>query len=91
MILKEIKDFLNEKLDLKLSESKTLITNANDGKALFLGTKIFRSQHQAFSRNSGFVRRIGREIRLEAPLDRIIKKLTEAKFIHNGIPNPRFL
>lgn len=90
-ILQEIKDFLKQNLDLELSEKKTLITNANNEKALFLGTKIFRSRHQTFSKNAGFSRRIGKEMRLEAPLDRITKKLTEAKLINNGDSAPRFL
>lgn len=91
MILNEIKDFLKDNLDLELSEKKTLITNAKKGKALFLGTKIFRSRHQTYTKTAGFARRIGREMRLEAPLDRIIKKLTEAKFIRNNESAPRFL
>ena len=71
--------------------NKTLITNAKDERALFLGTEIFKSRHQKFSRKLGFASRTSKEIRLEAPLERVIKKLTEAKFVKNHLPLPRFL
>lgn len=90
-ILGEIKEFLKRDLKLDLSENKTLITNANSERALFLGTEIFRTRHQKFSRKLGFPTRTSREVRLEAPLERIVKKLTEAKFVKNEIPLPRFL
>jgi group II intron reverse transcriptase/maturase len=90
-ILSQIKSFLQEDLKLTLSDSKTLITNANDGKALFLGTHIFRSRHQVYTQYGNIKKRAGREIRLEAPLKRIIKKLEEAGFIKNNLPVPRFL
>ena len=90
-LLEKIRDYLKGSLKLNLSENKTLITNASKGKALFLGVKIYRSRNQNFSRIAGFVRRIGKEIRLIAPIDRITKKLKEAKFLTNGIPSPRFL
>lgn len=90
-ILTQIKIFLKEDLKLTLSDSKTLITNANDGKALFLGTHVFRSRHQIYSRYRNIKKRAGREIRLEAPMERIVKKLEEAGFIKNNIAIPRFL
>lgn len=91
LLLNKIRSYLKDELKLNLSEEKTLITNANKEKALFLGTHIYRSRHQAFSRSSSFTRRIGREIRLTAPIERITKKLKEANFLSNGIPAPRFL
>ena len=90
-LLTKIKSFLKEELRLNLSESKTLITNANAGKALFLGTYIFRSRKQVYSRYKSYTKRAGREIRLETPMERIIKKLNEAGFIENGIAVPKFL
>lgn len=76
---------------MNLSEKKTLITNASRDKALFLGTQVFRSRHQIFSRPLGFTRRVGKEMRLVAPIERINKKLEEAKFLVDGQPSPRFL
>lgn len=91
-ILVKIRDFLSENLKLTLSPQKTLITNARRSRALFLGVKIYKSTHQTYSRLGGFKRRNGIEIRMEAPLDRIKKKLLEAGFVGNdGMPIPRFV
>jgi hypothetical protein len=71
---------------------KTLITNAQKEKATFLGTTLGRGRHTTFSLSkSGHLKRNSKEIRLEALLDRINKKLTEAGFISNKIPKPRFI
>jgi len=91
-ILEKIRNFLKEDLNLNLSESKTLLTNANEDKALFLGTEIFRLRHQSFSSSQfGYIKRNGREVRLESPKQRIVKKLTNIGFLKNNIPVPRFL
>jgi group II intron reverse transcriptase/maturase len=90
-LLLKIKKFLLEDLNLNLSEKKTLITNASKEKALFLGTHIFRSRHQIFSRSMGFIKRIGKEVRLEAPIERATKKLRNAKFLIGDVTAPRFL
>jgi hypothetical protein len=82
---------LTSELKLNLSSDKTLITNSNKGKALFLGTLISKSRHQTFNRSLGFARRNNREIRLEAPLDRIIKKLREANILDGTVSIPRFI
>ena len=91
-LLSEIRTFLTNKLKLNLSDEKTLITNANKGKAMFLGTQIFRARHQTLTRLGSFVRRAGKEIRMMIPLPRVTKKLVEAKFMQsNGESTPRFL
>lgn len=91
-ILEKIKIFLKIDLKLNLSESKTLITNANEDKAMFLGTNIFRHRHQSFSSSQfGYAKRNGKEIRLEAPKQKIIQKLTRVGFLDKNIPVPRFL
>ena len=90
-LLDKIRVFLLGELKLTLSEHKTLITNANKDKAKFLGTKIFRSRHQTLLRTRGFIRRAGREIRMEIPLPSVMKKLEEAKFVKNGESLPRYL
>ena len=56
-LLARIRSFLIDELELKLSDSKTLITNANRQKALFLGTRVFRSRHQSYHRALGYVKR----------------------------------
>jgi group II intron reverse transcriptase/maturase len=96
--LEETKNILNQ-IDLKLSEmgltlsnDKTKITNINKEKVLFLGTTISRSQHRRYTRMQvGTTRRLGLGIRLEAPLDRVRQKLTDAGFIENGKPHPKFI
>jgi hypothetical protein len=90
-ILTEIKEFLKDELKLNLSESKTLITNARAERATFLGTEIYKSQHQAFQHRHGFAIRANREIKLNAPIRRVTKKLTEAGFMKGGISQPKFL
>jgi group II intron reverse transcriptase/maturase len=91
-ILDRVSGFLNSELGLSLNADKTLITNAKEGKALFLGTTIGRAHHRTFSLGkSGYIKRNSLEIRLEAPLDRINRKLTEAGFLKGKIPIPRFL
>ncbi len=91
-ILEKIRIYLKEDLKLNLSDSKTLLTNANEDKALFLGTEIFRLRHQSFlSSQFGYIKRNGREVRLESPKQRIVKKLTNKGFLKNNVPVPRFL
>lgn len=89
-ILNKLEIFFKSELKLDLSPEKTLITNARTGKALFLGTKLLRASHQTLS-SSRFVKRNGRDIRMEASLDRVYKKLSEAGFVKDRIPTPRFL
>jgi len=91
-ILEKVNNFSSE-LGLNVSETKTRITNLNLESALFLGTKIFRSNHRRFSRigNTRFLKRIKLSLRFEAPLDRIKKKLSEASFLKNGKASPKFL
>lgn len=72
--------------------TKTLITNAKEDKAMFLGTAIYRKRHQTFSSSQfGFIKRNGKEVRLTAPKSRILIKLTQVGLIKNGEPAPRFL
>lgn len=91
-ILSKVKDFLTS-IDLNLSETKTKVTSLNEEAIIFLGTKIFRSDHTSYSR-IGVFRRLRRNklgLRLEAPIDRIRDKLTKASFIENGKSSPKFL
>ena len=91
MILEQIRNYLDKELKLKLSDSQTLITNASKEKALFLGTSIGMAQHQSYSRTYGYSTRNAKEIRMEAPKNRIIKKLTESGIMKENKAAPKFL
>lgn len=90
-ILEKVKVYLSSELKLTLSLEKTVITNASYEAALFLGTRLKRASHTSHHRSRGPIRRNSREIRLEAPKDRIQRKLHEAGFLKGGKPNPRFI
>jgi nicotine oxidoreductase len=80
-ILEKVTIFLK---DLGLTVSQTKITNTYKDNALFLGTNISHSKAVTYSlqrkgtlqRNSGF-------LVLNAPMDRIYQKLSEAGFMSN--------
>jgi hypothetical protein len=80
-------------MGLKLSESKTKITNLNKSKALFLGTIIKRSNEFSYSRPSHnhILRRNSKKLRLEAPISIILNKLRDAGFMKNNKSNPKFV
>lgn len=82
-----------ESIDLKLSESKTKITDISVKYASFLGTNIKRASEHSFTRPSDtrHLKRNSRKLRLEAPMDRIFKKLREANFLKGNIPMPKFV
>nr|YP_010391192.1 hypothetical protein NDA36_mgp37 [Fusarium vorosii]QID45199.1 Reverse transcriptase (RNA-dependent DNA polymerase) [Fusarium graminearum]UPX02618.1 hypothetical protein [Fusarium vorosii]DAC73639.1 TPA_asm: hypothetical protein [Fusarium graminearum] len=91
-ILDKVRSFCTT-IELNLSDSKTKLTSINRDKVLFLGTNVVRAEHASFSR-MGTYRRLRRNklgLRLEAPLDRIKRKLTSASFIVNGKSAPKFL
>lgn len=93
-ILHRVKDFLKDNLKLELSETKTLITNPREEPALFLGTLIKISEHVTQHPGAhGQGRRAVSQVVLLAPLDRIYKKLSEAKFfdLEKKESLPRFL
>lgn len=93
-ILHSIRIFLKDNLKLDLSETKTLITDPRRSPALFLGTQISISDHVKFNSGAhGQGRKAVSQIVLSAPLDRIYKKLSEAKFMDMASKSslPRFL
>jgi hypothetical protein len=91
-VMSLVSNFLEKELKLNLNKEKTLITHLQTNKALFLGTLIGRARLRTFTRKSiGQAVRNSLRLRFEAPLDRITKKLTEASFIKNGRPAPKFL
>jgi hypothetical protein len=89
-ILMKVKNFLSTELHLELSESKTLITSLSLGQVNFLGTSITRARVTTYGRKSrNFLIRDNKTLRLTAPIDSVIKKLTSAGIIKNGKPIPR--
>lgn len=96
---KEIKEKLTKYLKtmgLELNGKKTQITNINKDRVMFLGTYLFRSTHRRYVNIVGvgerkFKRRDGLKIRLEAPLKRIIKKLSDSQFIIKGRSSPKYV
>jgi group II intron reverse transcriptase/maturase len=86
----KVRQFLKAKLDLTLSEEKTVITNARTSDAKFLGYRIrlgrskTAEQKQTLSTNASgknFKRRsTGMQIVLRAPIDELIKKLCHKGF-----------
>ena len=88
-VKEDVKNFLNEKLALELSDEKTLITHA-ESPAKFLGYEISVRKSNATKRNSkGVLRRIfNKRIRLMIGKDTVKKKLLEYGAleikIHNG-------
>jgi group II intron reverse transcriptase/maturase len=94
-IKKKITLFLNT-IDLNLNEEKTKITNINKDRILFLGTYLFRSKHRRYADivdvgKRKFRKRDSLKIRLEVPLKRIIKKLSETQFMVKGKPSPKYI
>src|SRR5260370_10239026 len=87
-IKQEIKCFLSETLKLTLSEEKTHVTNAKAEEAFFLGTilKIGNGGNAkvtlSTSRSGKKVKRrsTGWETVMEAPMPRLIKRLSERGF-----------
>lgn len=82
-----------EGIGLKISPDKTKITNLLRDKALFLGVELSRSNVMKFTKipRTSQTKRLGLRLRMTAPLNRVIKKLTEAGFIKNQQSAPKFL
>lgn len=102
VIRKEIKDFLEKELELTLNVDKTKITHSLEDHALFLGYRIHGTKGNKLPtlyKDGKLQRRSTRPI-LDAPLDRVIKRLIETgyakpngnptrngKFIHLSLPD----
>jgi len=92
-IKEKVRQFLKARLELTLSEEKTVITNARTSDAKFLGYRIrlgrskTAEQKQTLSTNASgknFKRRsTGMQIVLRAPIDELIKKLCQKGFCNS--------
>lgn len=82
-----------KEMGLKLNEDKTRITNINEDKILFLGTHIRRAKRRTYSKvkKTSAIKRNPLRLRLEAPLERVDKKLQEAQFLREDKPHPKFV
>jgi hypothetical protein len=76
-------------MKLELNTDKTKITNLYHDRALFLGVQFFMSRIYTYREYWNKNRK--RNYRFEAPLTRIIKKLSNEKFLVNGKSAPRFV
>lgn len=90
-ILEKIKEELYFKLKLTLAENKTLIIHAATQKAFFLGVYVFKARHRTYRRNKGKIIRNALEIRMEAPIQKIVNKLTRANFVWNKRSWPKYI
>lgn len=91
-ILAKVTEYCDS-IGLRVSPEKTKITNLNQNKALFLGVELSRSSVTKFTRvtSSSSTKRVARHLIMTAPLQRVVKKLTDAGLIKNQEPAPRFL
>lgn len=67
-----------------MSESKTKITLFTHDKVFFLGTRLFNpmlGQLPVIRSKAGFRTRVVPEITMHAPIDKLLKKLVEKKFL----------
>lgn len=90
-IMERIKLFLHSKLKLTLAEDKTLITHAATQKAFFLSVYVFKARHRTYRKDKGKTVRNTLEIRMEAPIQKVVDKLTKANFVRNKKSWPKFI
>lgn len=83
-IKKIIGEFLEKELNLKMNESQTLITHASKDKAFFLGTYICwkaTPNRKVVLIKGGKKSRLTARITLQAPIDKLIKKLNTRQMV----------
>jgi len=94
-IKERVGTFLKEELKLRLSQEKTIITNARSQEAKFLGFRVkigtTKSQKQSKATNGSGKevkkRTTGMQVVLKAPMDEVVKRLHSKGFCDkNGYP-----
>jgi group II intron reverse transcriptase/maturase len=90
--------FLTQELKLELSNEKTKITNLLNNKAIFLGFyfMVYKPQESKFTvyHKDGHIRRakiVPNRIRLLAPVDKILSKLSINGFLKNYQPKSKII
>lgn len=79
-------------IELNVNETKTKITNLNKEKVMFLGTIIKRSCQVGYIKiQASAMKRKNRQLRFEAPIQRIRSKLISSGFIKKGKSYPRYI
>lgn len=84
-----IAEFLKETLELTLNPKKTLISHIEKDGFVFLGTRIYRKRvndraGKPTIRNKRNIRtRITSELQLDAPIDKLVDKLKQNKFLRS--------
>jgi len=86
-IKSEISQFLNNKLNLTLSEEKTKITHVVENKVNYLGfqisrrSRLYTESQLSFVKTTGTIRRPSHaSIVIEAPIEKLINKLVDHGF-----------
>ncbi len=83
-IKRKICDFLKQELGLQLNEHKTLVTNAHNDSAKFLGALIHNRANpnkKVILTKAGTKTRITARVEMLAPVAKLIRKLKKRKFI----------
>lgn len=82
IIKKDIKEFLNSKLKLELSDEKTLITNGKDS-AKFLGYEVFVDKSRRLrKRKDGKMTTVSGAIKLQVPKEAWVGKLLQLEVLN---------
>lgn len=80
-----IKEFLIQNCGAMLNDDKTEITNIKDKKWYFLGAEIVKiRRHVYFTERNNDKMRINHRLMVNAPIDRLINKLVEQKYIRRS-------
>ena len=91
-LFQKIKTFCKYSLQLNINESKSLITNLNKNKVVFLGVNIFRSKHvKKSTKSSASKQRQNLQLLMHVSFDRIKKKLSDASMLSQNKPVPKFI
>lgn len=97
-ILSKISEFCQKDLKLKVSDTKTKITNLNKEKVVFLGVNIFRSKHTKYYRrkrssvSSSYKQGQNLQLQFHVSLDRIRSRLAQANIYKtNQKAHPKFI
>ena len=94
-IKERVEAFCDTELHLKVSRTKTKITNVLKGKVEFLGTMIFRSSHWKYTvrtvKGRTFRQRNNLQLQLHVSLDRVRRKLRSVKMMKANKAHPRYL
>lgn len=88
-IKSEISIFFRDHLKQELDPVKTQVIQIRAGKVLFLGYDIFLPRHMKLVKykkgsNQLTVRRSSRRLRMEVPVDRVVKRLQERGYVMYG-------